>query len=168
MISWYVIHSKPRNEDLLCEQLCIRDIESFYPRVQVHTVNPRARKIQPYFPGYIFIHIDLCIVGTSPFEWMPGALGIVSFGNEPAYVPDGLIQIIRQRVDQLNETQSETKINLQRGDRVFIHDGVFAGHEAIFDAHMSGTDRVRVLLSLLNNRQIPLELSTNCICTNQH
>jgi transcription antitermination factor NusG len=164
MISWYVIRSKPHNEDFLWRQLCVRDIESYYPRIHVQTVNPRARKFQPYFPGYLFVHVDLDIIGTSSFEWMPGALGLVSFDSTPAYVPDGLIRVITQRVDQL----SGTGTRFQKGDRIFIQDGVFTGYEAIFDTYTSGADRVRVLLTLLSGRQIPVELLAGGISTNQH
>jgi len=31
---------------------------------------------------------------------MPGSLGIVDFGNEPASVPDDLLQAIQQKVDR--------------------------------------------------------------------
>ena len=32
---WYVLHSKPRKEDLLWEQLRLREIEAFHPRLRV-------------------------------------------------------------------------------------------------------------------------------------
>jgi hypothetical protein len=34
----------------------------------------------------------------------------------------------------------------------------FSSYEAIFDVRLSGDERVRVLLKLLNRQQIPLEL----------
>jgi transcriptional antiterminator RfaH len=47
---------------------------------------------------------------------------------------------------------------------VLISDGPFAGYEAIFDARISGSERVRVLLQLLNNqRQVPVELDASQI-----
>jgi len=45
-----------------------------------------------------------------------------------------------------------------------ISDGPFAGYEAIFDARVPGSERVRVLLQLLNSqRQVPLELTAGQI-----
>jgi len=52
---------------------------------------------------------------------------------------------------------------LRKGDNVAIHDGAFAGYEGIFDVQLSGTDRVRILLSLLDNRLIPVEMPAHCI-----
>jgi transcriptional antiterminator RfaH len=42
---------------------------------------------------------------------------------------------------------------------VTIKSGSFAGYDAIFDARLNGGDRVRVLLELLDGRQVPVELS---------
>jgi transcription antitermination factor NusG len=46
---------------------------------------------------------------------------------------------------------------------VAIHAGPFAGYEAIFDLRLSGSDRVRVLLKMLNNRNLPVELDSKQI-----
>ena len=115
---WYALRSKPRNEALLWEQLLIREMETFYPRVRVQTVNPRARKARPYFPGYVFVRADLGRVNLSSLQWMPGALGLVSFGGHPApaWVPDELIAAIRRRVDGVNQAGGELLDGLQPGE----------------------------------------------------
>ncbi|MDK1117630.1 MAG: transcription termination/antitermination NusG family protein, partial [Anaerolineae bacterium] len=104
---WYALRSKPHKDDLLWSQLVIREIETFYPRLRVQTVNPRARKVRPYFPGYMFVRIDLEHVNLSSLQWTPGAVGLVSFGEEPAWVPDELITAIRRRVDKVNKDGGE-------------------------------------------------------------
>ena len=45
--SWYVLHSKPRKEEFLLDQLRLHGFESYCPLVRVATVNPRARKVRP-------------------------------------------------------------------------------------------------------------------------
>ena len=94
---------------------------------------------------------------------MPHSGGLVSFGAEPATVPDGLIAAIRRRVDEINRSGGEQLIGLEPGEAVVIQDGPFAGQEAIFDARLSGHERVRVLLKLLRGRQMPLELPSGQI-----
>ena len=49
------------------------------------------------------------------------------------------------------------------GDRVRIRAGAFSGYEALFDTRISGGDRVRVLLQMLNDRHVPLELNASDI-----
>lgn len=167
MEKWYVAHSKPRSEELLWRQFCLRRIESYYPCIGVQPVNPRARRVQPYFPGYLFVHIDLNVTGRSAVEWIPGGAGLVSFGDEPASVSESLVASIRQRIESLDVVLEEKPFPFQKGDYVVIQDGIFSGHEGIFDVRLSGADRVRVLLSLLNKRQVPVELSASCLqCVN--
>ena len=132
----------------------------FYPRIRVRVVNPRARKVRPYFPGYIFIQAVLEQINVSSLRWVPGASGLFSFGGVPAVVSDSLIHSVQKKVDEVNASDMELKSlkGLGKGDLVTIQEGPFAGHEAIFDVSLSGTERVRVLLRLLNKQQLPLEL----------
>ncbi len=165
---WYALRSKPRKEDTVWEQLKFRGIETFYPRMRVHPVNPRSKKIKPYFPGYLFIKIDLEDSGISTFRWMPHTLGLVSFGGDPAPVPENLIYAIQQRVQDINAAGGELFDGLKPGDKVWIHSGVFAGYEAIFDARIAGKERVRVLLQFLGDpRRVPVELDASQIRKNE-
>ncbi len=162
-IDWYAIQSKPNKEDALFGQLENQGYEVFFPRIRVTPVNPRAKKIKAYFPGYMFVHVDINAVGISTFQWMPFARGMVAFDQEPAMVPDGLIHAIRRRVEEVNAAGGEVFDGLQKGDEVLIHDGPFAGYEAIFDVRLPGSERVRVLIKLLSQRQVPVELSAGQI-----
>ena len=164
---WYVLHSKPHKEEMLAEQLELRRIETYAPRIRVQVVNPRARKIRAYFPGYIFVHADLEKMGLSSFLFVPGSAGLIAFGGEPAFVPDGLIHAIRQRVEEINLSGGELFDVLKSGESVLVHSGPFAGYEAIFDVRLPGTERVRVLLKLLRNRRMPVELPAGYVRPNK-
>lgn len=158
MIHWYAIQSKAQKEELLCEQLRLREVEVFFPQIRVHPVNPRARKIKPYFPGYIFGYVDLEQAGRSFLEWIPGAIGIVSFGGEPTSVSDYLIVNLRQYLERINASTIGLSRGFQPGDILDVHWGPFAGYEAVFDALLPGRDRVKVLLKMLESHQIQAEL----------
>jgi len=152
-INWYALRSKSRKEDVVWREVISQGYEVYYPRLRVHPVNPRARKLVPYFPGYLFLRADLEQVGSSIFQWMPHTLGLVSFGGEPAIVPDHLVQEISQRLAEINAAGGETFDGLKQGDRIRISDGPFRGFEAIFDTRLPGSERVRVLLEFLSNRR---------------
>ena len=158
--SWYALRSKPRKEEVLWQQLLAREVEVFFPRIRVNPVNPRSRKLRPYFPGYMFVRVDLEEVGLSKFNWMPHAIGLVSFDGEPATVPENLIHEVRKRVDEIAAAGGEFFDGLQSGDPVRISSGPFAGYEAIFDTRLPGTERVRVLIQMLSDRNIPVELKS--------
>jgi transcriptional antiterminator RfaH len=161
---WYAIRSKPRKEDVVWKQVNNHGFETFYPRMRVNPVNPRARKVRPYFPGYLFVKADLEETGMSLFQWMPHSMGLITFGGEPSAVPPHLIEAIRKRVDQINAAGGEVFDGLKEGDAVRISAGPFKGYEAIFDARLPGSERVRVLLELLGSqRQVPVELDASHI-----
>jgi len=158
-IHWYVLRSKPNKEGFLARQLESHGVEAFYPQLHVSPVNPRARKTRPYFPGYMFIHVDLEVVNHSVLQWMPGATGLVSFDGESASVPESLISTLKKQIEQINASAKNFEEMLDSGDLVLIQDGPFAGYEAIFDVRLSGSDRVRVLMNFLQKRQVPIDLN---------
>ena len=160
-VGWYVLRSKPRKEDFLYGQLCARKIEAYYPKLRVKPVNPRSRKIKPYFPGYLFVHVDLEEIDLSSLQWMPGSIGIVSFEKEPSWVPDAVVNAIRKQVAAINVAGGENLVGLVAGDEVTVQSGPFVGYKAIFDMSLSGNERVLVLLQLLENQNMRLELPAN-------
>lgn len=156
---WYALRSKPRKEEVVWRQTRDQGFDVFFPRIRVQPVNPRSKKVRPYFPGYLFVQADLDQVGLSTFQWMPHSVGLVSFGGEPAVVPENLIFAIRKRVEEIAAAGGEQFDGLKQGEIVTIGYGPFEGYEAIFDARLPGSERVRVLLQLLSNqRRIPVEL----------
>ncbi len=157
-VQWYALRSKPNREEALWREAGARGFHVYYPLQRVHPVNPRSRKIKPYFPGYMFVQADIQATGVSTFAWMPYSNGIVAFGAEPASVPEGLVNAIRRRVDEINAAGGEVFDGLRRGEVVTIQGGPFTGYQAIFDARISGADRVRVLLRLLSKQEVPLEV----------
>jgi len=159
-----VLRSKPNKERALWDYVRSNGVECFFPRIKANPVNPRARKVKPYFPGYMFVQTDLEEVGRSKFRWMPNSLGLIRFDDEPVPVPDNVIGGIQRKVKEIAEAGGEKFFGLQPGDEVFIEDGPFSGFRAIFDAQISGQERVRVLLQMLSQqRELPVELNVSQI-----
>ena len=157
-LHWYTVHSKPNQELLLWNQLQQREVESYFPRLRRKPVNPRARRWAPYFPGYLFIHVDLEHFPLSRIAWLPGMQRLVAFGGQPAWLMDEVLEAIRHQVEVANQVAQDPLVDLRRGDVVRIKCGPFAGYEAIFDARINGKERVRVLLKLLQSQQVSLEV----------
>jgi transcription antitermination factor NusG len=162
-LQWYALRSKQRKEEVVWKHARDQGFEVFYPRLKVNPVNPRARKIRPYFPGYLFVRADLDMVGQSALQFMPYSHGLVCFGGEPAIVPENLIIAVRQRVEDIAKAGGENLDGLHKGDVVIINYGPFEGFQAIFDVKIPGNERVRILLQLLDSRHIPVELSAASI-----
>jgi transcription antitermination factor NusG len=155
---WYVIHSHVNKENSLRGQLELKGITYFYPTLQVNPVNPRSRKTRPYFPGYIFVSLDLTETNPSELQWMPYAVGLVSFGGEPARVPENLIQALKKKLSNSDLVVKPDLELLKAGDAVVIKNGPFDGFEGIFQTHLSGRERVQILLKMLSNQSVSLDL----------
>lgn len=158
MKRWYIIRSKYRNEGFLYQGLRNQGVETYYPCVPIQPVNLPTWKMKPYFPGYLFVHVDLEQVGQTGLAWIPGAIGLVCFGGEPAWVPDTILQEIRERVDHIQMTPGVSPQSLNAGDDIDIHSGLFAGYRGIFVSYLTGPDRVTVLLQYFRDFQIRVQL----------
>ena len=163
MKKWYVIHNKPRKEQFLYKQLMSREIDTYFPQIQAHGEKMRSHKLIPYFPRYLFVNVDLMEIGISALQWIPGAIGLVNYGCEPASIQEQEIVIIKNHVEKINDCGERYFRQLNKGDTVFIHEGLFKGYEAIFDAYLSGNERVRVFLKYLEDQCIRLEISSRSI-----
>jgi transcription antitermination factor NusG len=110
---WFVIHTKPRNEKKVLEQVLIKDIEAYLPMIEtIRFWSDRRKKVQvPLFPGYVFIHGD----ETERKEAISstyGAIKYVMFQRRHAVIKD--------------EEISNIMISLRAPDRVRIEDAQIA------------------------------------------
>jgi transcriptional antiterminator RfaH len=158
---WYALHVKPHKERSVHELLAAGDMEVFYPRLYVKPVNPRSRKERPFFPGYMFVQLDLESEGPNFLRWTEGTYGLVTFGDEPVPVPENMVLHLKHRLEEIQEAGGLVFENLKKGDRVRITTGLFEGYEAIFDTRLSGKDRVQVLLAYLNDRPIRVQIDAS-------
>jgi transcription antitermination factor NusG len=157
-VYWYALRVKPHKERSVYQLLSGQDVGLFLPLVRVHPKNPRSAKEKPYFPGYMFVSADLHDLGFNAFSWTPGTYGLVSFGGEPAIVPENLIYEVKQRLAQIKAAGGLVFDNLKKGDRVRIVGGPFEGYEAIFDLRLPGQERVQVLLAFLSRYPQPIQM----------
>jgi transcriptional antiterminator RfaH len=158
MATWYAMRTKPNKEDVVWRQIAAKNIPSFFPRLRVRPINPRSRKVRPYFPGYLFVHVDLDEVRGTLFKWLPDAVGLVSFDGKPAPVEASLIESLQAHLDRINSQGGLLYDGLKTGDSVVITSGPLAGYDAIFDAALPGKERVRLLLSMLGRQTVAVEM----------
>lgn len=145
---WYVLSCAPRKERLIYHQLRDRGFDVYYPYLVARTPNPDTLKIEPYFPGYVFIRVDLDSVAPTTFQWMPLAGGLVCVADVPAFVPDRIIHAIHRRLWKVNSRILGTPGLLDEMDQDDIHSSE-SSH--LFDQQLSGSDRVNALLQMLQS-----------------
>jgi transcription elongation factor/antiterminator RfaH len=154
MEHWYALYTKPKKEFQVAGQLEAMGVDSYLPTVmrKVRRRDRPHRKV--YFPCYLFARIDFDSTPRSSISWMPGICHIVSFGEQPAIVNDGIVELVRVRLDGVEQVETES---FSQGDRVRIKSGPLKQLEAVFDQPLSSADRVRVLLDVMG-RMTPVDI----------
>jgi transcription elongation factor/antiterminator RfaH len=154
MLRWYALYTKPKKERQVDALLREQGIETYLPTAR-RKVRRRDRPDRiVYFPCYLFARLDLGDTPRSSINWMPGIRHIVSLGEQPAVVADEIVELLRRRLEGIEEAGYG---NLKQGDRVRITSGPLRDLEAIFDRPVSAADRVRVLLDVMG-RMTPVEI----------
>ena len=149
--AWYLVYTKPRQEETALANLSRQAYEAYLPRVRTSRLRDRKRVVvvDPLFPRYLFIHRDSHTDNWIPIRSTLGVISLVRFGIEPARVSDDLIvQLQAQHNAEGVFEFAEPKFAV--GDRVRVAEGPLAGYAGILLAH-TGRDRVVLLLDMLRN-----------------
>jgi len=154
MVGWYVMHSKPQKEQFLFNQLRSHRIETYLPMLHTHTTG----KARPFFPGYLFICVDVAITGISELLWIPGSKGVVCYGGTPANVPEQFIEQLKHKMETIESEPALRKMPYKHGDMVRLCSGPFEGYQAVFNQYLPEQDRVRLLLKTLAENSVYLEV----------
>lgn len=146
---WYLVYCKPRQEIVARRNLERQGYTTYVPLLrQRRRLKGRSISVvAPMFPRYLFILLNQETDNWGPIRSTIGVVSVVRFGQAPAAVPNELIELFRGQEDT-DGVQVWSPAEYQRGMKVRITEGGFAGYEGIFMAR-SGRDRVTVLLQVL-------------------
>lgn len=156
---WYVLHSKPHKERILWRQLKDQGFEVFYPHILLRSVKPGVIKNKPLFPGYLFVNVNLEVVGKSTFNWMPLSNGLVSIDGKPALVPETLIKAIQRHQDTINSVSSKLLDHIEEHSEIRDQTAINKDYEIFIDARLSDKERVRALFKMLQGMPASSELN---------
>lgn len=159
MQGWYLIQTKPKQEDRAVVNLELQGVNAFCPKVFVEKIIRGKRKVlkEVLFTNYLFVQFDHDNVSALSINYTRGVNRIISFGNQPSTVPDELIAQLKKRVDQSNDNLISDLP--EKGEHLQVLDGPFKGLNAIF-SHIEGDFRAAVFLSILKQKVkalLPLE-----------
>ena len=148
---WYLIHTKPKQENTAKENLLRQNYCVYLP---VCVIRRRRggrikRIVEALFPRYLFIHLDDTTDDWAPIRSTIGVSELVRFGLIPAKISENLIAAVKQRENEegIHELQVS---DFEEGQKIRIAEGPLEGYEAIFKAK-SGQERAIVLLKIAQN-----------------
>ena len=146
-MQWFVVHTKPRQEQRALENLQRQGFAAWLPMLSVEKFRRgRLEKVvEPMFSRYLFIQLDKVSSNWSPIRSTMGVSRLVTFGQTPAKIDDTLITELRAR----SESAEVQLRHFEPGEQVVVTDGPFVGVEAIYQM-ADAEGRVMVLLNILS------------------
>lgn len=150
-LRWYAVYCQPHREVAAAAHLENQGFAVFLPKRE--KTRRHARKIEkvrrPFFPGYVFIALDIeherwrCVNSTF------GVIRIVMQNDRPAPAPVGAIEALLAACD--GEQILRFSPDLTIGQKVRVVDGPFA--DLVGELYqLTDSERVRVLLEIMGGR----------------
>lgn len=156
-LSWYLVHTKPRQEETALLNLERQGYACYLPRLVVEKVRRRKAEMvsEAMFPRYLFVQLDTSGQGQSwsPIRSTLGVSRLVHFGNHPAKANDQLVALLRSREEALPAERL-----FSPGEAVRVAEGPFAGIEAIYQT--ADAERRSVILLEILSKTVTLQIDT--------
>ncbi|ATZ13213.1 transcription/translation regulatory transformer protein RfaH [Erwinia amylovora] len=151
MESWYLLYCKRGQLLRAQEHLERQAVHCLSPMVALEKmVRGKPTQVsEPLFPNYLFVEFDPELIHTTTISATRGVSHFVRFGNQPATVPQGVINAL-QVGPGLPRDGGQLPLP---GDTVIITEGAFEGLKAIF-TEPDGEARSMLLLNLLNKQVV--------------
>jgi transcription termination/antitermination protein NusG len=147
---WYALHTKSRFEMKVYDGLCGKQLEAFFPRIQVMSRRKDRRKkiLVPMIPGYVFVRSNLVPEAYHRIIKTVGVVRMISFKGKFVPVRDEEIRSLMI----LNGTDRtvQNRAYMNQGDLVKIMEGPLKGLVGFYLRHKEKGDKVVVSVELLN------------------
>jgi len=167
---WYVVHTysgyENRVELTLGERIKQNDAEDLFSEILVPRENDgdqaregRRGPARKFFPGYIFVKMELNTKSWHIVNDTPRVSGFVGGGSDPGSVrpvPDSQIRRITNQIEE-GTASPVPKQRFEEGETVRVTDGPFANFNGTVDEVNADKNKLRVLVSIFG-RATPVEL----------
>ncbi|MFK8000696.1 MAG: transcription termination/antitermination protein NusG [Polyangiales bacterium] len=164
-MKWYVIQAYSQYESKvklsLEERIRQAGMEEMFgtiliPKENVQQNHGTKKRIvsRNFYPGYIFIEMDLNEASWHLVKDTPKVSGFIG-GRHPSPVPAPEIDVIASQVE--NGKRPVAKVDFEQGDHVRVTEGAFANYTGTIEELNAEKQKVRVLISIFG-RATPVEL----------
>ena len=162
-VHWYVVQTQVNGEAKAADNLRRQGYETYLPRYLKR--RRHARKVdfaaKPLFPRYMFVAIDMAAQRWRSVQSTVGVSRLVTNGDSPAVVPEGVVRALRAREDAKGFVKMDARPAFAPGDKVRVLAGAFMDNAGLFNG-MADRDRVSILLEMLG-RQVRVVLDADLV-----
>jgi transcription termination/antitermination protein NusG len=165
---WYVVHTysgyEQKAKDALKERVKQLKVEEKFGDILVPTERVQElgkggqRKIssRKFFPGYIFVNMELDDETWHVVKDTPKVTGFVGHSVNPPEVPESEVREITQQMQE-GALRPKPKVLFEVGEAVKVVDGPFQDFNGTVEEVRAEKGKVRVLISIFG-RATPVEL----------
>lgn len=151
---WYVVQTRPHAEARAAMNLVRQGFETYLPVAR--RTRRHARRVDsvavPFFPRYLFVSLDQALSRWRSINGTFGVSAIITSGDAPAPVQDGIVEALRARADADGFLPlGPERARLLKDQPVAVVGGAFDLCRGFFEAY-DGGQRVAILLDLLGRR----------------
>jgi transcriptional antiterminator RfaH len=149
MKQWFVVNTKPKNENRASHNLESGNFDVLNPKLKLRKYREDrfVDVVEAMFPNYIFVKFHP-LDDYHMVKYTRGVNRIVIFGGKMVPLQDEFIDFIRGKL-----TDGVAKIDKKRftkGEKIFIKEGPFKGLGGIFERELEGEERAMILLEGIN------------------
>ena len=147
---WYVLHTRPKQEERANKNLRSWGVETLHPKVRTRRFNEFTGAptyiTEPLFPCCLFARFNVREQLTK-IRFTRGVHHVVCFNESPAPVDQEIIDIIRAHIDENGFVKENAE--LKPGDKVVISTEPLRSLIGIFEREVKASERSMILLSAI-------------------
>ena len=145
---WYVVACKAQQERTAEIHLGRQRFPVYLPliRVRRRLAGIHADRIEPLFPSYLFLLVDLSKRSTTTVRSTRGVIDFIRLSREPTPIETEIVEEIRAR--EINGVHVDPSAEIIAGEPVRVAEGPLAGLEGIY-SQREGKHRAAILLSTI-------------------
>jgi len=147
---WAAVNVKPNQANKAEANLTQQGFDFFAPRIKVtkRQKNRFINRLDLFYPGYIFVHIDITTDDARKVRSTYGVSNIVRVGGRIGALPDAFIEAMRNCTQEIH---NQASVDLIPGQKVEIARGPFAGLVAELIS-IDANHRVKCLFDLISGK----------------
>lgn len=151
--NWCVVQTQVHSERKAAAHLNRQGFSTYLPAYIKRRRHARRVEnvIAPLFPRYLFVAVDTAAQRWRSIQSTVGVARLVCNGDEPAAVPDHIVEELKARQNEQGFIPLDTRPRFAPGDKVCVLDGAFASCLGLFE-RVSDSERVSILLDLLGRK----------------
>lgn len=157
--AWYCVRTQTKREHLAAKSLDrLEGVKTFCPRLRYRKATRRGKIwwVEAMFPGYIFAFFSRQLSERDVIHTQ-GVMTLLKFGQYVPEIPTSFIAELIRQMEKTAASQDDVltlQPTVQEGDEVEVAHGALQGFQGQVVELLPATERVRILVEFLGNKQV--------------